>query len=177
MPKLRPEGAKAELLIISRRLLFTKNHEPHQDNVLEAMNKKYGVPSIHLEDLSSAGGKHQLEWVFDGSNERIKGGEGGDCDHISPYATRKEQTRLFSPTGGLKAIFNAVMVSPRCGMTVKAELNVNGDGSVYRISTTVYDQQRLIGDEWHRAVELRKALITTRKAKTKALQERDVPDF
>ena len=76
MPKLRPNGAEAELMFVSRSLRFPINRGPHQDNVIKAMTDKYGTPSIHIKNLSSRGGNHLLEWSFDASNARIQNSKG-----------------------------------------------------------------------------------------------------
>jgi len=176
-PALRPRGADSELIIASRRLTFSNNRGPHQDNVIDAMTKKYGEPSIHVKELSSAGGRHLLAWVFDAKGDRIPDAEGGACDHMPKHLyNNKELAGTFS-AGNMTWVFNTVTVSEKCGLTIRARMNVNGNGSVYQISTSVYDQQRLLGDQWHRAVELSEAMVADRKVKMKALKKRDVPDF
>jgi len=177
MPRLRPDGAEAELIIASRRLMFASNRGPHQDNVIDALSEKYGKPSIYLKDLGSTGGRHHLFWLFDADNNRIEDAAGGVCDHSPKHLyNNKELASTFSP-GNTRWVFNTVTISEKCGLTVRVRINVNGNGSVYQINTSIYDQQRLLGDEWYRAVKLSEALIAERKAATKILKKRDVPDF
>jgi len=68
-------------------------------------------------------------------------------------------------------------MSPDCGLTVKAQLDLDRNGAVRRVSTTAYDAQRLLADEWHRITEFNQALITVEKTKTQEMESRDVPDF
>jgi hypothetical protein len=142
---------------------------------------KYGQPSIRIEP--QPGWRIKLAWIFDAAGNHIDNAEGGPCDHLtkepSPAA---EKEKYYSPAltaSQAGTVFNLVTVSPDCGLVVTAQLDrANAtSNSVYRISTTVYDTQRLLGDEWFRTTQLEQALVANEKAKAKAVQSRDVPDF
>jgi len=180
MPKLRPSGAEARLMVISRKVLFANNTAPHQDKIIEAMSNKYGKPSLHIKDLSSMGGRYSLAWIFDASNNRIDDAQGGPCDHQSPGASTSGLVNAYSVgtrAARARSLHNPVTVSPRCGLIVKTELRVSGEGSVLEMTTTVYDQQRLLGDEWHRTVKFNQALIAASKAEAETVSKRDIPDL
>jgi hypothetical protein len=179
--KLRSSRAEAELMFVSRQLQYRANQGPHQDNLIDAMIAKYGKPSIHIKKLDAARGKHKLAWIFDASGSHIINAQGGVCDHISRNASQQEElagahtiSQRVARSGG---VFNPITVSSECGLTIKARLEVDGNGTVWKMSTTVYDQQRLLGDEWYRTVQLSEALIANLKAKAETLKKRNIPDL
>ncbi len=123
----------------------------------------------------------RLTWIFDASGSHIINAEGGGCDHISRNASEQKElasahtiSQRVAKAGG---VFNPITVSSKCGLTLKARLDVDGNGTVWKMSTTVYDQQRLLGDEWYRTVQLSEALIGGLKAKAESLKKRNVPDL
>jgi hypothetical protein len=179
--KLKPSRAETELLFVSRQLQYSDNQGPHQDNLLDAMIAKYGKPSIHVKETGSDRGRHKLTWIFDASGSHIINAEGCACDHLSQSASQQEEfarahtiSQRVARTGG---VFNPITVSSKCGLTLKARLDVDGNGTVWKMSTTVYDQQRLLGDEWHRTLKLCEALFVGQKAKAESLKKRNVPDL
>ncbi len=179
--KLKPSRAETELLFVSRQLQYRDNKGPHQSNLLDAMIAKYGKPSIYIKETSSDRGRHKLAWIFDASGSHVINAEGGACDHLSRSASQQAElakthtiSQRVARTGG---VFNPITVSPECGLTIKARLDVDSNGTVWKMSTTVYDQQRLLGDEWHRTAKSNEALIFGLKAKTNTLKKRNVPDL
>ena len=180
-PELRPAGADAELLVISRQIHFAKNAAPHKDNVIAAMSEKYGTPSVRVEKLGSNGGQILLGWTFDKDDQRIEDANGSLCDHLSRNTREtKKIAKLYAvalTANRYSDVYDLVSMSPECGLTAKAQLRVMADGSLYRMTTTVYDAQRLLHDEWYRIVEFKKALIAEREDRQKQLEKRAVPDF
>ncbi len=178
MPKLRPEGADAELLFISRQVRFLNHQMPSRDNIIQALSAKYGPPSIRVEPRAD---RVLLGWVFDAAARRISDARGGPCDHLTKQpSAQSEKNKFYSPA--LRAaqageVFDLVTMSPECGLTAKAQLDLDKNGAVRRVSTTVYDTQRLLADEWYRIVQFDRALVAAEKAKTKTIESRDIPDF
>lgn len=172
-PALRPSGADAELLVIGRLMTFSGNQRPHEAKVTRALTDKYGTPSARVDQ----GPRRFLEWVFDREGRRIASAKGGPCDHISKAPGRIEGLVDYYGTKGIQVDVPPT-VSPACGLTVKAQLNYNDrDRGVYRMSVIVYDQQRLLGDEWYKVVQFTQALAAKEVAKQQATQRVAAPDL
>ncbi len=178
MPELRPEGADAELLFVSRLIKFGSSRGPHPDTLIQVLTKKYGRPSINT---GADQRRIKLAWIHDIAGNLISDATGGPCDFVTdPPSPMKDKEKFHSVA--LRAAqaggpYDLVTMSPQCGLTAMAQVNVNPDGSVYQISTTVFDQQRLLADEWHRVVKFYQAQINEQKEKAKAIKTRDIPDF
>ncbi len=177
MPTLRPEGADAQLMFISRRVQFPTNQAPYKNNVLKALVAKYGEPSIQIQPRPD---RIKLAWIFDASGQRITKAKGGPYDLITKEPSTAERDKYYSVAltaaqGG--NVFNLVTFTPNCGLIAKAELYIGNNESVRWVSTTVYDAQRLLGDEWYRLTRLEQASVAKQQAKTKAIKSQDVPDF
>lgn len=169
MPGLRPPGADAELLAVHRKVVFAQGARPHEQNVMNALVQKYGAPSVRIDQ----GTTRKLQWAFDAQGKRIADAGEGPCDHIWKAPGRIDGLVTWY---GQKAVF--ATVSPRCGLTVKAELRYNDrDGGVWQMDVTAYDQQRLLGDEWDKIREFSAGYLAEEKAKTEATKKTDVPDL
>ncbi len=181
MPKLRPLGAEAQLLVISRQIQYGNRQGPHPDNVIGALSKKYGSPSVKIERQAGVANTYLLGWIFDASGNFLSDAAGSPCDLLTPTGYDLKKLAHYYSTAATAShaagMFNQVMISPNCGLTLACEIRTETDGSVWRIATTVYDQQRLLGDEWYRTSRLNKAMVTQQKAKSKAIESRDVPEF
>ena len=178
MPKLRPPGAEAELVVISRQIQYGNRQGPHPENVINALAGKYGTPSVRIEKQAGVGDNYLLGWIYDASGNFVTNGEGSDCDLLSRTGYElKEVAHYYSVLNNLSGIFNLVSISTQCGLTLAADIRTENDGSVWKIATTVYDQQRLLGDEWYRTWNQTQAMVAQQKAKSNEIEQRDVPDF
>lgn len=178
MPMLRPTGADAELVVISRQIQYGNRQGPHPDNVLGAMGNKYGRPSIRIKKSGSTREQYLVGWVYDAAGEFVPDAKDSACDLLSVTGyDLKERARHYTVLNNVPNIYYPVMISPHCGLTLISDIRTENDGSVWRIAATVYDQQRLLGDEWYRTHKLTEALIAQQKAKSGAVKQRDVPDF
>lgn len=180
-PKLRPAGAEAQLVVISRQIQYGNRQGPHPDKVINALTKKYGSPSVKIERQAGVANTYLLGWTFDASGNFLSDAAGSPCDLLTPTGYDLKKLAHYYATAATASqtagMFNQVMISPNCGLTLACEIRTETDGSVWRIATTAYDQQRLLGDEWYRTSELSKAMLTQQKAKSKAIENRDVPEF
>jgi hypothetical protein len=181
MPKLRPAGAEAQLVVISRQIQYGNRQGPHPDKVINALSKKYGTPSVKIERQAGVANTYLLGWIFDASGNFNSDAAGSSCDLLTPTGYDLKKLAHYYSTAATAShaagMFNQVMISPHCGLTLACEIRTETDGSVWRIATTAYDQQRLLGDEWYRTSRLSRAMIAQQKAKSKALESRDVPEF
>jgi len=169
MPSLRPRGADAELLVIHRKVAFPRNQRPHEQNVMQALIEKYGQPSARKD----VGPQRKIQWAFDPDGNRISDASQGPCDHVWKAPGRLEG---LVPYYGSKAVFASV--SPRCGLTVKAEMRYeDSDRGVYQLSLTMYDQQRLLGDEWTKIRLFSDAYLAEEKAELAATKSVTAPDL
>lgn len=179
MPPLRPSGAEGELLVIVRALTFSGNGRPHQAGVTDALVEKYGTPSARIDQ----GPVRTLQWVFDAAGERIVDAAGGPCEHISKAPGRIEGLVDYYGVKGLymsQGLQIAIppTLSPSCGLTVKARLRYDDrDQGVGRLSVVVYDQQRLLGDEWKKISVFSKAYLEEEKAKQSATKAVKAPEL
>lgn len=172
-PPLRPSGADAELLIIGRLMTFSASQRPHEANVTQALIDKYGAPSVRVEQ----GPRRLLQWTLDPAGDRIAEASGGPCDHVSKAPGRIEGLVDYYGTKGVQ-IDIPPTVSPSCGLTVKVKLDYNDrDRGVNRMTVIAYDQQRLLGDEWYKAVQFTRALAAKAVAKQQATKQVAAPDL
>lgn len=177
-PELRPAGAEAELVVISRQIQYGNRQGPHPDNVLGAMTDKYGRPSIQIKKSAPGGEKYLIGWVYDAAGDFVPEAEGSACDLLSVTGyDLKERAHHYAVLNNVPGIFYPVMISPHCGLTLITEIQTENDGSVWKIITTVYDQQRLLGDEWYRTFKQNEAMVAEQKARSGAIKQRDIPDF
>lgn len=162
-PPLRPEGADAELLVIARQITFPRDARPHIDNVTAALVAKYGPPSHRLADGRA------VEWAFGREGKRIADAAGGPCDVISPAAKQDHSGEVvyYGPP--------PQFVSPVCGLTLAVELRPQKDGGLYEMRTILFDQQRLLGDNWYRTVRLTTATLEKIRADLEAAKSVKAP--
>jgi hypothetical protein len=177
-PELRPAGAEAELVVISRQIQYGNRQGPHPDNVLGAMSNKYSRPSIQIKKPGSAGEQYLVGWVYDAAGNFVPDAQDSPCDLLSVTGyDLKERAHHYAVLNNVPNIFYPVMISPHCGLNLISEIRTESDGSVWRIVTTAYDQQRLLGDEWYRMFKRDEAMVAEQKAKSGAIKQRDIPDF
>jgi len=173
MPSLRPRGADAELLVIARKLAFARNGRPHESTLTTALVEKYGPPSVRLDQ----GSVRTLQWVFDPDGKRLADAAGGRCDHISKAFGRIEG---LVPYYGIKGIELDIppTVSPACGLTAKARMRYDArDGGVENLHLIVYDQQRLLGDEWRKIEMFSAGYLAAETAKREATKAVEAPEL
>lgn len=179
MPALRPSGAEGELLVIVRAMTFSGSGRPHEAAVTDALVEKYGAPSARVDQ----GPLRTLQWVFDAEGDRIADATGGPCEHISKAPGRIEGLVDYYGVKGLyvsKGLQIAIppTVAPQCGLTVKARLRYDDrDQGVSRLSVVVYDQQRLLGDEWKKVSLFSRAYLADEKAKQAATKAVKAPEL
>jgi len=179
MPALRPSGAEGELLVIVRAMTFSGSGRPHEAGVTDALVEKYGAPSARVDQ----GPVRTLQWVFDAGGEKIADAAGGPCEHISKAPGRIEGLVDYYGVKGLYVSKGLQLgipptVSPQCGLTVKARLRYDDrDQGVSRLTVVVYDQQRLLGDEWKKVSLFSKAYLEEEKAKQAATKAVKAPEL
>ncbi|MHA7816570.1 MAG: hypothetical protein ACX93N_08850 [Pseudohaliea sp.] len=164
-PPLRPDGADAELVFIGRELTFPRGARPHIDKVTDALVSKYGPPSVRTDNRLA------LQWAFTAEGERIADAAGGACDVVTP-AARQDHSGEVAYYG-----LSPRWVAPGCGFTVAVDLRPRDDGGVYSMRFAVYDQRRLLGDNWYRTVRLTQATVEAERAAQEAAKAVDAPDL
>ena len=178
MPKLRPNGAEAELMFVSRSLRFPINRGPHQDNVIKAMTDKYGTPSIHIKNLSSREETTYLNGLSMFPMPYSKQQGRSVRSRLSQAPCKISSRSGHMATGRMPVSFSPVTVSAECGMTVQSgtqrerrRLGLPNEDNRLRPATA------FLAMNGTRTVKFSEARHAERKAKTKALKKRDMPDL
>jgi hypothetical protein len=160
--------ANAHLMYVHRAVQFADRKGPTLDTLKAALAKKYGPPSV---DKKTA--YHDMQWSYGKNDHRIAHAEGGVCDHWQRYS---EQQLVPNYKAAQTARVPYITVHPDCGLTIKARVKLF-DGAVRQFDSVVYDQQRLMGDQWYRLEKFNTALLTKQRATAKAMQHQQAPDL
>lgn len=160
--------ADSKLMYVYRSVLFADRKGPTLDTMRSALAKKYGPPSVDKKTAFRV-----MQWSYDKKGNRIANAEGGACDHWQRYSNVKLAPN-YKPAQTARVPY--ITAHPDCGLTVKARISLF-DGAVRELHTAVYDQQRLMGDQWYGLKSFNAALLAEQRSRSEALQAQDAPDL
>lgn len=114
-----------------------------------------------------------MQWSYDRDGNRIADGENGACDQWQKYS-EQELRPNYKPAQTARV--PCILAHPDCGLTIEVRMTMF-DGAAHELDTVLYDQQRLMGDQWFGVIQFNDALQAEQRASAGATDALEAPDL